>query len=119
MDDESRALKQRISDLPNEDLLKIIGPDSQDYRKEAIDFAKSELMRRGVPIQEGYLATDRQPDNGESDQSACPSCQGRLRPGVLFADRELTIIFTDNDEERFVEVWACSDCGQVQCDALL
>jgi len=114
MDDESRALKQRMIDLPNEELLKIIGPDSKDYRKEAIDFAKSELIRRGVPIQEAYPATDSRADNDDTEPSVCPLCRGRLRQGLLFAERELTIVFNDNDEERFVELWACADCGQVQ-----
>ena|SRR5215831_12182220 len=115
MDDESRALKERLAAMSDEELLKIVGPDSEDYRKEALDFAKSELARRGVPVQVSPAALYGQGSNSdEADENVCPACKGRLRPGLLFADRELTIIFTDNNEERFVEVWACTDCGQVQ-----
>jgi len=115
MDDESRALKERLAVLSDEELLKIVGPDSEDYRKEALDFAKSELARRGVPMQMSAQALYGQgSSSAEADENVCPACEGRLRPGLLFADRELTIVFTDNNEERFVEVWACTDCGQVQ-----
>jgi uncharacterized protein with PIN domain len=114
MDDESRALKDRMADLSDGELLKIVGSDSADYRKEALDLAKSELARRGVPAEVSPETLYRQGSSPEADENVCPACQGKLRPGILFADRELTMIFTDNDEERFVEVWACTNCGQVQ-----
>jgi uncharacterized OB-fold protein len=44
----------------------------------------------------------------------CNLCGGLMRRGVLFAEQELTIVFSDNDEERFIEVSACSKCGNVQ-----
>ncbi|HWX40336.1 MAG TPA: hypothetical protein VN345_04225 [Blastocatellia bacterium] len=115
MDDESRALKERIGAMSDEELLKIVGSDSGDYRKEALGFAESELARRGVPMQISPGSLYRQGGSAEEESdNVCPACRGQLRPGLLFADRELTIIFTDNNEERFVEVWACTECGQVQ-----
>jgi hypothetical protein len=114
MDDESQALQRRMADLSNEELLKIVGADSDDYRKEALDFAKSELARRGVPMQVSSEEIYRQDRGPEAGENVCPVCEGRMRQGLLFADRELTMIFTDNDEERFVEVWACTGCRQVQ-----
>jgi hypothetical protein len=36
-----------------------------------------------------------------------------LRPGTLVAEKELTIIFSDNHEERFIRVLACNRCLQV------
>jgi hypothetical protein len=114
MDDESRALKERMADLSDAELLKIVGSESEDYRKEALDLARSELARRGVPMQVRPEELYQQARGPEPNENVCPACQGQLRPGILFADRELTMIFTDNDEERFVEVWACTDCGQVQ-----
>jgi hypothetical protein len=114
MDDESKALKERMADLSDAELLKIVGSESADYRKQALDLAKSELARRGVPAQVSPEALYGQGSSPDANENVCPACQGQLRPGILFADRELTMIFTDNDEERFVEVWACTDCGQVQ-----
>ena len=43
----------------------------------------------------------------------CSGCRGPLRYGTLVGEKELTIIFADNREERFVRVSACSQCGQV------
>ena len=48
------------------------------------------------------------------DHGTCNVCGGPMRLGVLFAEQELTIVFSDNDEERFIEVSACSKCGNVQ-----
>jgi hypothetical protein len=44
----------------------------------------------------------------------CARCGGKARPGVLLDDKEITIFFTDKDEHRFVEVYGCSQCGNVQ-----
>src|SRR2546428_13595091 len=43
----------------------------------------------------------------------CLSCGGPMRSGTLVAEKELTIVFADNQEERFVRVNACSACGQL------
>jgi len=40
-----------------------------------------------------------------------------LRPGTLVAEKELTIIFSDNREERFVRVMACVQCGSLSLSA--
>jgi len=37
-----------------------------------------------------------------------------MRSGLLFSDKELTILFTDNNEERFVQAFACPMCGVVR-----
>jgi hypothetical protein len=36
-----------------------------------------------------------------------------LRAATLVAEKELTVIFSDNREERFVRVMACAQCGQI------
>ena len=36
-----------------------------------------------------------------------------MRPGTLIAEKEMTIIFTDNREERFVRVSACTQCARL------
>jgi len=122
MEDETRELKERITSMSNEDLLKIVTVERGDYRREAIDFATGELQARGVPFEPGDDIEDD--DDEESDAAdatisgkdllPCELCGGAMRVGQMFADRELTIFFADDDEERFVQAVACNDCGHLR-----
>jgi lipopolysaccharide export LptBFGC system permease protein LptF len=47
MNDEMQSLKDRMANLPSEELLQIVRIDFADYRKEALDLAKQELFGRG------------------------------------------------------------------------
>ena len=49
----------------------------------------------------------------ESNQP-CGNCGGVMRSGLLFADKELTMLFNDDNEERFVQAFACMACGAVR-----
>jgi hypothetical protein len=121
MEDETRERKERITNMTNEELLKIVTVERNDYRREAIDFATSELQTRGVGFDPG---ADIEDDDEESDAAGatlsgksllpCELCGGAMRVGQMFADRELTIFFPDDDEERFVQAIACDDCGNVR-----
>lgn len=44
----------------------------------------------------------------------CSVCGGRVRRGSLYGERELTAVFQDNDEERFVQALVCVHCGVVK-----
>jgi hypothetical protein len=48
MNPQSTELKERISKLSDEDLLKMVNVDSAQYRQEALDHARDELAKRGV-----------------------------------------------------------------------
>src|SRR5262245_45319945 len=114
--DESQALKQHISQLSDEQLITMVTVEAGDYRKQALDFAKAELAARGVNVQEALEkpASDEELSRPlDSHGLACPTCGGVLRSGTLIAEKEITVIFTDNHEERFVQVRACSRCGQI------
>ncbi len=121
MEDETRELKERITSMSNEELLKIVTVERNDYRREAIDFATSELQTRGVRFDAG---ADIEDDDEESDPPdamisgksllPCELCGGAMRVGQMFADRELTIFFPDEDEERFIQAIACNDCGHLK-----
>ncbi|MFY9608285.1 MAG: hypothetical protein WAU45_06665 [Blastocatellia bacterium] len=122
MEDETRELKERITNMTNEELLKIVTVERNDYRREAIDFATSELQTRGVRFDP---AADIEDDDEEESDAAdatisgktllpCELCGGAMRVGQMFADRELTIFFPDDDEERFVQAVACNDCGYLR-----
>jgi hypothetical protein len=119
LEDETRELKERITNMTNEELLKIVTVERNDYRREAIDFATSELHTRGVRHQPGAEIEDEGDDESDATVSGksllpCELCGGAMRVGQMFADRELTIFFPDDDEERFVHAVACDDCGNLR-----
>jgi TolA-binding protein len=124
MDDELRELRERITEMSDAELLRMIGKDRREYRAEAIEFARQELDARQAAAdsqddQAGDDEADEQ-DNADDtdvpaiDRQPCDICGGAMRRGALFADREMTIYFDDTDEERFVEALVCSACGTVR-----
>ena len=119
MEDESAELKERISQMSDNELLRIVGPDRSDYVEEAIGFATQELRIRNIPFDEQSKASASADDEEPVEHSAiiippCDICGGAMRAGSLIADNELTIFFPDSDEERFVQAFACGNCGQVR-----
>ena len=118
---DTQELKQRLAALSDEELVRMVTEEAADYRSDALDFAKAELRSRGVDFS--------LPEPGENEtvsdanesldplrsgrRGGCPSCGGPLRAATLVGDKEVTIIFSDNKEERFVLVSVCSRCGLV------
>jgi hypothetical protein len=126
MTDDLRDLKDRISNLSDEELIEMVTVAAADYREEALDYAKVELENRGVDwtARPPAAETEGEPEPAAPPQNVtvgagprCVICGGRLRAGTLLAEKELTVIFTDNHEERFVRVMACVDCGQLSLSA--
>jgi hypothetical protein len=122
MSSDLKELKERITGLSDEELIEMVTVEAGDYRREAVEFAKAELARRGVDIpkpgdEEEATAADFDPfpatPRTASAESVCGICGGRLRAGTLVAEKEMTIIFSDNREERFIKVTACVQCGQL------
>ena len=126
MGDESQELKDRLVKLSDEQLIEIVLAQPGEYRQEALDIAKAELKWRRVEIPKpeepeeisnpvsgdpllGRIGSARE----ELPESVCLICGGRLRAGSLVAEKELTIVFSDNHEERFIRVNACTQCGQL------
>jgi hypothetical protein len=118
-EENDREFKEHISKLSDDELIKIVCEDYEDYREEALQLAEAELALRGIEVEDEI---EEGPD-GSADESGnpmsgppplCPLCQGEMRSGVLFANKEVTIFFADRNEERFVEVLACSQCGQLR-----
>lgn|SRR5262249_16450940 len=139
MNEDLKRLRERMSGLSNEELLRIVNVEHKDYRPEALEFARAELDSRGLAYHRpGSMKLDGQSqdvdhsDEGwdsqsdqeeESDQgdvegfkpSFCILCGARTRSGYLFAGRgEMTVVLSDNNEERFVELDACPKCGHVR-----
>src|SRR2546423_4733168 len=67
-DEESKELEERISKLSDEELLNMVEVEAYEYRKEALDYAKAELMLRGIQFQEAQETSDEETDStiGES-----------------------------------------------------
>lgn len=116
-DDELEELKDRISQMSDRELLRIVEVEYADYRKEAIEFAEVELGKRSIPFEKPVLDADEDDDEISPDASnapPCGNCGAAMRAGLLFADKELTILFSDNNEERFVHAFCCTACGDVR-----
>jgi len=125
MSDDVLELKQRISKLSDDQLIEMVTVSAFDYRQEALDYAKAELKYRRVDWSQPKPDKTLAPANPDAEPAEpaetvvgppganCFLCGGRLRPGTLVAEKELTIIFSDDREERFVRVMACVQCGQL------
>lgn len=120
-DDELSELKDRISQMSDRELLQIVEVEYADYRKEALEFAEVELAKRSIPFEEPELDDLDEHDTDDDDSLVptssnvpCGNCGGSMRSGLLFADKELTILFSDSNEERFVNAFACTACGDVR-----
>jgi len=114
MPDKLRELKKRISKLPSGELLRIVNNESEGYRAEAVIFAKKELEARGpISFQENASECSSRVETVEQI-SRCRSCGGSMRSGLLSTEKELMIIFTDDGEERYLDAFACTECGEVR-----
>ena len=124
MDDVLRELKDRITQMSDGELLRIIGPDRNDYRHEAIAYAQDELRIRHIPFDadddNATVSADDEVDEAADAPIAarvtppCTACGRMTRRASLYADKELTLYFPDTEEERFVEVIVCSSCGEIR-----
>src|SRR6267142_5530516 len=118
LDEELSQLKDRISQMSDQQLVRIVEVEYDDYRKEAVEFAETELQKRNVPFEKP------EPGQSESEQAEsaapsartmrCPNCSSMMRAAILFADKELTLVFTDDNQERFVQAFGCTACGEVR-----
>ena len=127
MAEDSQQLKERLIKLSDEQLIDIVQAEPGEYRQEAIDIAKAELKWRKVEIpdpEEDVEAGVVVPISSDpishfsraprvAPVEVCMICGSTMRQGTLVAEKELTIVFADNQEERFVKVNACTRCGQV------
>jgi len=120
MNEGPQELKKRITQLPDEQLLEMVTAEAGNYRQDALEYAKAELTSRGIDFQDS--SAEAAPPHDEPERTglplnplgpACLVCGGRTRAGTLVAEKEMTIVFSDNREERFVKVNACTQCGQL------
>src|SRR5690348_15460246 len=125
MADDLQALKDRLVKLSDEELIDIVLAPAGEYRQEALDIANAELKWRRVEIPKPDEESESEPEAVSHDPlrvssnreaastGGCPFCNGPLRPGTLVGEKEITVVFSDNHEERFVKVNVCTQCGQL------
>lgn len=117
-DEQLGELTERISQMSDEELLRIVEVEYDDYSEEALQFAEVELGKRSIPFERPALNESEAEDTDSivsaENYATCGSCGGVMRSGLLFADREVSILFADSDEERFVQAFACTSCGDVK-----
>ena len=122
MSDELWRLKERLSKMSTDELIEMVTVGAKDYRQEALDYANAELKYRRVDLSDLKAKEVEQVEEPAVEQaepviappgSACFVCGGKFRQGTLVAEKELTIVFSDTHEERFVRVNACVQCGQL------
>jgi len=58
--DELNELKDRISQMSDRELLRIVEVEYADYRREAIEFAEVELGKRSIPFEKPELDADEE-----------------------------------------------------------
>src|SRR2546425_11623566 len=99
MDEELSELKDRMSQMSDEQLLRIVEVEYADYRKEALQFAEAELGKRSIPFEAGEAEQADDTDSMISSRSnvPCGNCGGAMRAGSLFADKELTMLFAESN----------------------
>ena len=54
-------LREKISKLSNEDLLKMVNVDFADYREEALQYAEAEMRVRGIPNENYRIRKENRP----------------------------------------------------------
>ena len=110
-------MQERIRQMSDDELIRMVCDEADQYREDVLQYAEAELAARGIELEdEPNQQADELIAGRKLDESllTCPGCRSRMRAGALFAQKEVTILFNDNNEERFVEVLACSNCGQVR-----
>lgn len=120
-DAELKRLRERIAGLSNQDLVKMVEVDHEDYRPEALEYAMAELNTRRVAYmppppqtEEVIYEEDEEAEDALPEPIMCVLCGAAMRLGYLFTEREVTIVFADNNEQHFVEVHTCPKCGNLR-----
>ncbi|MGA9773123.1 MAG: DUF2007 domain-containing protein [Blastocatellia bacterium] len=86
IDEESGELKERISKLSDEELLNMVEVEPDEYRREALDYAKAELMVRGIRFQETQEPSDEEADSTISESNVMKkliTCKNVAEAGLL------------------------------------
>jgi hypothetical protein len=76
--DETDPLKTRIANLSNAELLQMVNLDYEQYRKEALDYARAEMDRRGLKMEPVSFADAPTTEVGDEDSEYIEPDAGAL-----------------------------------------
>lgn len=96
MSEELKALYFRIIGLSDEELSQMVNVEYEQYRPEALKFAREEMQRRGLPVKDAKPGGEETP--AEEDESGSPEDESEpeefeeVGPGVFrqTSDKVLT-----------------------------
>ncbi len=121
---EPEELQERIRALGDDELLRMVHEEADQYRPEALAVATEEIGLRGLDVEhradeEGQVPAigdrdedEEEPGLGQGQQSLlCATCGSGLRPALLAGESQVVAIFEDNREQRFVRALVCPRCG--------
>ena len=143
MDKELVQLLEKLCDLPDEDLIKMVNHDSADYRSEVLALARIVIKRRGYNLSKKGKIIESSPKQTEPDDAPvqdagakkpveelnklllviyCPRCNAKLSyAGTRRLNEEKTLgvlgelgqMYKDGAHE-FLDVYTCGHCGHVE-----
>ena len=120
MDANPFEMKEKISQMSDEELVRVVSVDAGQYRSEALALAKSEIARRGLTIDLQF------------DGIKCVKCAGVMEEGFIpdFGQYEYVRAVRwiegkpeksfwsgtkiDNRKEAHISAYRCRECGYVE-----
>ena len=138
MDKELIKLLERLSDLPDDDLINIVNHNTGEYRPEVIVLARIVLVRRGFSVNKRAKIIDHrkvEAQRREAKQGArhlelnrgliqmeCPRCGAKLEyAGTkrLHEDKTLSVLgelgeMYKKGASEFLDVYICRKCGRAE-----
>ena len=129
MDYDDEDLKNTISKLTDEQLVRMLTVERDEYRKEALELAEAEVKSRTIPLSEVPREISNQTDQVQGNQFnhtpdadlPTPSAQSRTSklPWLFLAtsDKELKKRISHLNEEQLVRMLTV-DCGEYRKETL-
>lgn len=124
MNVELSELKENISQLSDEELLKVIGDGASQYRKGALDYARAEIARRGLEF------------DAAANSIRCAKCAGIMEEGFVPDRGHFEIVQparwvegkpeksfwtgtkTVDKREASISAYRCTSCGYLEFYAI-
>ena len=144
MDKELVQLLEKLCDMPDDELIKMVNHDSADYRSDALGLARIVMKRRGYSLnKKGNIVASKNTESpdavssqpiraGGEGQTAelnkllimiyCPRCNAKLDyAGTRRLNEEKSIAVLGELGEmyrtgahEFLDVYTCQHCGHVE-----
>lgn len=113
MNTESQRLIETVSIMRDEDLLKMVHLDSDQYRPEVLTYAKAEIRDRGIPFNQAVLinATGSMPDLPlAAFWRSTWKARKIIAFGIGFGSSLTCFVWANFDSYRNMYRGSCDDC---------